>query len=99
MVYLREIVVALVVVIDLSYCWFILSMISVVVIWMITVALVVVTSPRFTDVMFVTSLLAVWTEIRILVSCRHIWSLQLPRIICISFAKWLARSALDFCTF
>ena len=79
-VYLREIIVALVVVIDSFYCWFILSMISVVVMWMITVALVVVTSPRFIDLRVVTSLLAVWTEIRILVSCRRVWSLELPRI-------------------
>ena len=33
-VYLREIIVALVVVIDLPYCWFILSVISIVVLWM-----------------------------------------------------------------
>ena len=74
MVYLREIIVALVAVIDLHYCWFILSVISIVVLWMTPVALVVVTSQRFIDLRVVTSLLAVWTKIRILVSSRRVWS-------------------------
>ena len=62
-------------------------------------SLVVVTSPRFIDLRVVTSLLAEWTEIRILVSCRRVSSFELPRIICNSFAMWMARSAIDFCIF
>ena len=72
MVYLREIIVTLVVVIDSPYCWFILSVISIVVLWMTPVALVVVTSQRFIDLRVVTSLLAVWTKIRIIVFSRRV---------------------------